>query len=437
MSHQLLTTTHTTTLDRHYYQNVFGISAVEFCWGLGLPVVVESTFLQLFLKNMGASSLGIGLIPFFFFIGMSLFAVISSYMTEHMALKRAAVIWLHIATGLLMFIIGSGLFLMGQSTRFLLLFFSCYAFFSILIGMTLPVWLNYLVKIFSEKRSVAALAIMLIAQNLAKLIASIYIVHFVDRFAFSPNHSAAIFIGVGLLFSLGALFFFFTKELPQPRGLQERSRPGLIRYVGQSMAIVWKNKNFMTFLAGDVDLYVIITVISFYANYATDYWSISPALAAGAFVGAIYIGAIVANVLLGPMGMFSLKGKYLFEKMAAMTALMMLLFSGSNFSFLLASFFLGVARGTRMLVFPPAVKKLSRKEDATAYFAVAPIFTLPISALLPLACGRFLDSYQYLGALSYRLVFFMALMIILCAFIFILKTNFLIQSRTNDIPDES
>jgi len=44
-------------INRYYHRNVFGISAVEFLWGLGLPVVIESTFLQLFLKNMGASAL--------------------------------------------------------------------------------------------------------------------------------------------------------------------------------------------------------------------------------------------------------------------------------------------------------------------------------------------------------------------------------------------
>ena len=45
--------------DRYYIRNVFGISAVEFLWGLGLPVVVESTFLQLFLKNLGASGIAL------------------------------------------------------------------------------------------------------------------------------------------------------------------------------------------------------------------------------------------------------------------------------------------------------------------------------------------------------------------------------------------
>ena len=43
--------------DRYFRRNVFGVSVVEFLWGLGFPIVLESTFLQLFLKSLGASSL--------------------------------------------------------------------------------------------------------------------------------------------------------------------------------------------------------------------------------------------------------------------------------------------------------------------------------------------------------------------------------------------
>ena len=46
--------------DRYFLQNVIGISGVEFLYGLGLPVVVESTFLQIFLKKLGASNFAIG-----------------------------------------------------------------------------------------------------------------------------------------------------------------------------------------------------------------------------------------------------------------------------------------------------------------------------------------------------------------------------------------
>lgn len=411
-------------LDRYYRRNVFGISAVEFLWGLGLPVVIESTFLQLFLKNMGASSLAIGLIPFFFFVGISVFALLSSYMTENMALKRYAVILLHIISGAMLVLIGLGLLLFGQTDYFLVIFFCCYAIFSILIGMTLPVWWNYLLKILSEERSVSGLAFMLIAQNIAKLTGSIYIVHFVDRYAFSVRHSAWIFVVIGIIFSFSAVFFLLTKEFPQDHAAASDNDPLFFQYVRESLEQVWRNKNFLTFLAGDVDLYVIITIISFYANYATTYRGIAPALAAGAFVGCIYIGAICANILLGPLGLFSLKGKYVFEKSASLYAILILIFFGANWSFLLASFLLGIARGTRMLTYAPAVKKLSGLSDSTRYFAVAPIITLPLSAALPLLCGKFLDRFQELGGNSYRIVFIMAFVLVFVSLGFILKTDF-------------
>lgn len=411
-------------IDRYYYRNVFGISAVEFLWGLGLPVVIESTFLQLFLKNMGASSFMIGLIPFSFFIGISVFALLSSYMTENMALKQSAVIFLHFISGTMLLLIGISLLLFGQSTSFLVIFFCCYAVFSILLGMTLPVWWNYLLKIFSENRSVSGLAFMLTAQNIAKLAGSIFIVRFVDRYAFSVKHSAWIFVVIGIVFSFSALFFLFTKEFPVDLPACADKTSPFFRYVRQSLKQVWQNKNFLTFLAGDADLFVIITIISFYADYATTYHGIALSIAAGAFVGCIYIGAICTNLLLGPMGLFSLKGKYVFEKTASSGALILLFFGGANWSFLLASFFLGIARGTRMLVYAPTVKRLSGRPDATRYFAVAPIITLPFSAALPLLCGKFLDGFQDLGGNAYRFVFIIALILVLVALGFILKTDF-------------
>ena len=49
--------------DSYFRRNVFGVASVEFFWGLGFPIVLESTFLQLFLKHLGASSFVIGIVP--------------------------------------------------------------------------------------------------------------------------------------------------------------------------------------------------------------------------------------------------------------------------------------------------------------------------------------------------------------------------------------
>jgi MFS family permease len=410
--------------DRYYRQNVIGICGVEFFWGLGLPIVVESTFLQLFMKNLGASSLAIGSIPMFYFVGSSLFALWASHLTDHLPYKRKAVILLHLVSALSLFLFGLCFLWLGHGPAILPLFLCSYAVFSICLGMTLPVWLNYLVKILSEQRSVSGLAYMMIAQNIAKLISSLLIVRLVDDYAFSYLSSALTFIGVGGLFALGSLFFLWTREPHPSRGHAPAHRSGLVGYSIGSMRHVLTNRNFLFFLAGDLDFYVVVTVISFYAAYATGFGGISPAVAAGVFVACIYVGAIVVNVWLGSLGFLSLKSKCVWSKIASLAALSLLLLSGWQGRFYLASFLFGMARGTRMIVLAPAVKKLSGLSESTRYFAVAPILTLPFAVGFPLLFGHFLDYFSRLGAAAYQWAFGAAMLLIAVSLVCILKTDF-------------
>lgn len=416
--------------DRYFLQNVIGISGVEFLWGLGLPVVVESTFLQIFLRKLGASNFAIGLIPFFFFLGTSAFALLSSYFTANMAFKRKAVIVLHLASAFSLLLIGTSLFVFSDVSHILLVFFGCYAVFSISVGMTMPVWLNYLVKILPEDKSVAGLSFMIIAQNIAKLLSSMLILHIVDTYAFSQLSSALVFLAVGLVFFLGSLLFLVTKELNHAHETPPAVRQTFFRYVFDSGRHLLKNKNYLFFLAGDFEFFIVITIISFYANYATAHCGIDPAIAAGVFVGCIYTGAISTNILLGTFGLFSLKNKYIFSKISSIAAVMLLSFVCYSWGFYLASFLLGLSRGTRMLVYAPAVKKLSGLSDSTSYFAIGPILTLPFAIILPLVTGRFLDHSAALQADAYRMVFLTAALLIFFTLLSILKTNFDVPKKT-------
>ena len=107
-----------------------------------------------------------------------------------------------------------------------------------------------------------------------------------------------------------------------------------------------------------------------------------------------------------------------------MTALLLLIVFGHQWSFFLASFLLGVSRGTRMIVFPPSVKKLSGLGDTTSYFAVGPILTIPFALALPMAYGYFLDRFAYLNGASYRVVFLISLMLVMASLYAVLKVNF-------------
>jgi uncharacterized membrane protein YqjE len=263
--------------------------------------------------------------------------------------------------------------------------------------------MNYLVNIFSEEKSTSGLAFMMIAQNAAKLISSLVILRVVEKYAFAPLASAVIFLVVGAMFVLGSLFFLLTRE----SGAMVRPhfrRPSFFGFIRNTRRHMFRNRNFLLFLGSDLELYIVVTVISFYAAYATDFGGVAPAMAAGVFVALIYVGAILSNVFLGALGWLSLKQKAMASKLCSISAVVLLAIWGTPISFYIASGLLGASRGTRMIVFAPAVKKLSGLSDATPYFAVAPVLTLPLAMGLPLACGHFLDRTAWLGADAYRLM---------------------------------
>jgi MFS family permease len=408
-----------TKIDAYFARNTLGVSSVEFLFGLGMPLVMESTFLQLFLRSLGASSLVIGLIPTFFFLGYSLFSPLAGFLTAHLERKRPAVIASHFASGLPILAIGVILTVTGFIPATLTLFLTAYALFSITIGLTAPVWHNYLVMIFSEQKAIPALAVMMITQSIAKFTSSFFIISMVDRFAFSARGAGIIFILVGVCFCSGAFMFLITRELP-------RSQPRVGRMTGYFRAAktVLRNKRFLFYLASDQEVVALVGIISFYANYATEYCRVSPSLAAGLFVGFNYMGGLAANLLFGWIGLAALKSKCLISKGLSLTAVLLLLVSGSVASFLAVSFLVGVSRAIRMLTYPPLIKRFSGLHDATAYFAIAPILTLVLSAGIPLANGRFLDRFACLGALSYKAMFAAMGLLIIITLFFLIPLDF-------------
>ena len=272
---------------------------------------------------------------------------------------------------------------------------------------------------------------MMIAQNAAKLISSLVILKVVEHYAFAPLASAVVFLVVGGLFMLGSLFFFLTREADEAGGARQ-PRPSFFRYIRNTQRHMLRNRNFLVFLGSDLELYIVVTVISFYAAYATDFGGVTPAVAAGVFVGLIYTGAILSNVLLGTMGWLTLKHKAMASKLCSMGAVSLLAIWCTPASFFMASFMLGAARGTRMIVYAPAVKKLSGLSDATPYFAVAPVLTLPLAMGLPLACGHFLDRTAWLAGDAYRMMLGMAAVLLAGTLFCAWRTDFSAAPRSRE-----
>ena len=153
-----------------FFRNTSGISAVEFFWGLGLPLVFESTFLQLFLGRLGASYLTIGFIPTIVFIGQAFFGIIAAYQTRKIVNTRKIVIIYHVYPGLI--ILAFGIYLLISGTFLpstIVVFFFTYLIFNAGIGMILPIWQNYTVKLFKSSQVMPAFSVMMLTQSAGRL----------------------------------------------------------------------------------------------------------------------------------------------------------------------------------------------------------------------------------------------------------------------------
>lgn len=414
--------------DLYFKRNVCAVSLVEFFWGLGFPLVLESTFLQLFLKSLGASSFAIGIVPSLLIGSISFFPLFSSYFSRNYRYKRMLVLYLHLATGLAILLFGVLVLSIGDADNILVFFFLCYGGFSICLGLTIPIWLNYNVRIFSEAKLVPSLGYMMLFQNMAKIISSFFILKFVEKYAFSIESSAYVFIITGLVFIVGSSAFILTKELADPDD-PEPDEVSFFHYTRDSLTEILNNRRFLLYLVADLDFYIVLTALSFYANYATGYYGVNPAIAAGFFVACIYAGSITVNILLGTMNLLSLKQKFVLSKGVTVTLLLLLVFFPAAPTFFVISFMLGFVRGTRNMVYSPSVRRFTSRTDMTPYFSIAPVLTLPFAAGFPLLFGWMLDNLAYLQADSYRLLFGISMLFSVAAFFLSLKINYRTEAR--------
>lgn len=393
-----------------YRKNVFGISSAEFFWGLSLPVLFESTFLQLFLKSIGASNRTIGLVPALISAGMMLFGIAAAYITSHLAEKRKAVIITHATASLPVIIFGALLPFVPPDSR-VTLFMSCYVSFSLLLGLTLPIWQNFLVKIFKPEMTVKALSIMMTVQMGTRFIGSIIIFRVVKNYNFSINSTSVIFFSAGLFMLIGAFMFYFTREqviLPDV----VRKHHDFLSLLNSARVII-SNRNYMLYMYSFVESHATIALLSFYANFAVLHRGIDSATAAGIFAAVIYTASFMANITLGWMDLLPLKLKITAARISSIAGTLILLIASSMQLFIVASFLFGISRGVNQFTYAPGVKRLSGADDATDYFAISSVLIFPFAFGIPFLSGLVLDrsgggADAFIGVFTVLLVFQLA-----------------------------
>lgn len=405
-------------IDSYFLRNTAGLSLAELLWGLAIPAIFESAFLQIFLKQIGASNKIVGLIPSIATTGIMLFSLISAWLTSHLVHKKRAVVITHLAASLPFLLFGIALPYLDSDRR-VAVFIAAYMSFSLAMGILLPVWQNFCVKIFSPSNTLKANAITITVQTAAKLAGSIFIYDRIRKYSFSIESASLIFILVGILCFTGSFLFMIIHENPA-----ESKEQHSFSTLTASFRGILENRNYLKFLAGNFESYATIAVLSFYANYAVEFNSIDKGVAAGLFVSFIYTAGIITNVMIGWFELFNIRTRYIIARVSALAGTVLLLFAHTLGVFLTVSFILGISRGINQSAYAPAVKLLSGVDDATDYFALSYILIFPVSFSLPLVSGVLLDTLSRFGSASYLAVFIMLGVIQLAGLVSTLATDF-------------
>lgn len=409
-------------IDSYFARNTASISAVELFWGLAIPVLFESTFLQVFLREIGASNLTVGLIPAILSVGIMLFSLMSAYLTSHLERKKLWVILTHAFAGLPLIIFGAVVTYIDARSR-VGFFLVCYSLLSLMLGLTMPMWQNFTVMIFSPRKALKGLSIMITTQITTRLIGGLVIFKSVEQYSLSIESSAVIFIAAGVFCVAGSFFFIPVKESAGEIAAEAKNRHSIRSLIDSGKSII-KNRNYMLYLFSSMEMHATITVIAFYANYAVEWRGVEKSAAAGLFISFIYLAGIIINILAGWMGLFSLKTKFIIARGAALCGTVLIIFSSALPHFLAASFLIGISRGINQSAHVHAVKELSGLHDATDYFAISLFLMFPFSFGLPSISGFFLDTGGGSSVISYIIVFSVLGLIQGCSLLMTLKSEF-------------
>ncbi|MCX7820961.1 MAG: MFS transporter [Brevinematales bacterium] len=409
-------------LDRYFLRNTFAISLSEFLWGLGIPVILESNFVTVFLTYLGVNNFKIGLTNFVFSISMAIVPFFSAYLTSGMVYKKMANIFTQYIPSFSVILLGINFLFFYNPKYGYELFLFYFLLFSIGLASTVPVWQNYITKIFTQSKALKGISVMMFFQNTGKVIGGFLLGLFLIFVPLNVHNAGIIFLVTGILFFLGSTSFIFTVENPDE--VDKSREKGFIKYYLFYLKKIFKNKNFVFYIIQDIEFTIVIVGFIFYSRYALEWGKIDMAQISGAFVILAFFGAIFANFLLGFLENIRLKSRYFLIKLSSIFAFLLLIFFRHIIGFYVVSFLLGFSRSGRIHLYIPVVKKLSGLNDASPYYAILPFVMLPVSATLPILAGTFLDKFSFMGDTAYNFLFVLMFLGVILSIIPFIKIDF-------------
>jgi MFS family permease len=365
--------------ERHYRRNLALMTLVEGGWGFGMAFGFSASFVQLVLKDLGATEGQVGLLAAQWGFG-TIPMVLAGYFTGHLRRKKAVVFWGHALCCLPVAGMATALaWVPSASARIWCVLAAQYAF-GLCVGLLLPVWLTFMGKCLPARKLGWGFGVTFFFQTAAGVCAA----WAAARLLAARPEAVAACVGVtALVMALANLGFLPVRE-PDTEG---ESRPAaFLPFVRQLLREIREDRNVRNLLVAEVLLCAQYGVVGFYAARAA------------AFGGDAATGADFTLWVMASQGVTSLAGGWLVDRvgpkpvlaagrLAVAAAALVAWRAGSVHDLKLAALFVGMFWGVRSAAGFAMFRNVVGREEVTSLYGLFTLLVAPFAAATPLVAG--------------------------------------------------
>lgn len=265
----------------------------------GMSFISVITILPLFVREITTSSLAIGLVPAINSLGVLLPPLFVANRVERLPVQRWVVFWMAALERVPLLVVAALIPWLGRSNpqTLLWLFFAMYALHNLLMGLTLPAYMNLYAKVIPINRRASMWGLGGAAGGALAVGGAWASQQMLSRLGF-PDAYALLFLIAFLVLMVGNMGFAFVRELP----LADVPAPvSSLRYLRSAPALLRADPRFGYFVLSQAVGAGAFVAPAFYTAYAIDRFHAQPAQVA-VFTTVLVATNTAANLVLGPIG---------------------------------------------------------------------------------------------------------------------------------------
>ena len=285
---------------QHFRWNYAIIAGVEGLWGFGAALVSTATILPVFLRELGASSFAIGLLPGVFAFFLTAPQLLAARMTRRLPLKKYVFTCIHYPGCLGLLPLALFVAVAGTEAGIGVVWatFVWLALFGLTISFAMPMWVNLMAKLFPADVRGRSFGDVFLLGNVLGAAGSVCAAWVLARLQF-PGSFALLFLLAGVVLSGCVTSFFWLREPMTPASLADA--PGAERFAADVMAFLRGSPDFRWFLAARFVGAFSLMATAFYSVAAIDRLGLDVS-SAGEFGAILLVSRAVGSAVAGRLG---------------------------------------------------------------------------------------------------------------------------------------